>query len=88
MGNFGTILIAILSAVFFTLLLVTGNTMAISVRERTAELAVLKAVGYSNGFVLRLVLGSTALFDNRYWCYFVIFGRRACLPSRRRRLGI
>jgi putative ABC transport system permease protein len=47
--------------VFFTLLLVTGNTMAISVRERTAELAVLKAVGYSDRFVLGLVLAESLL---------------------------
>ena len=42
--------------VFFTLLLVTGNTMAISVRERTPELAVFKAIGYSDRFVLFFVL--------------------------------
>ena len=35
--------------VFFTLLLVTGNTMAIAVRERTNELATLKAIGYTRG---------------------------------------
>jgi putative ABC transport system permease protein len=47
--------------VFFTLLLVTGNTMAIAVRERTGELAVLKAVGFSDAFVLRLVLSESLL---------------------------
>jgi putative ABC transport system permease protein len=56
MGNIGFLMTAIGSVVFFTLLLVTGNTMAMSVRERTAELAVLKAVGYTDGFVLVLVL--------------------------------
>jgi len=45
--------------VFFTLLLVTGNTMAISVRERMGELAVLKAVGYSDRFVMILVLAES-----------------------------
>jgi putative ABC transport system permease protein len=45
--------------VFFTLLLVTGNTMAISVRERTAELAVLKAVGFTDRTVLFLVLAES-----------------------------
>jgi putative ABC transport system permease protein len=45
--------------VLFTLLLVTGNTMAIAVRERTGELAVLKAIGYSDGFVLGLVLAES-----------------------------
>jgi len=45
--------------VFFTLLLVTGNTMAISIRERTGELAVLKAIGYSDRFVLFFVLAES-----------------------------
>jgi putative ABC transport system permease protein len=61
MGNIEFLIVAIGSIVFFTLLLVTGNTMAISVRERTAELAVLKAVGYSDRFVLGLVLAESLL---------------------------
>jgi putative ABC transport system permease protein len=61
MGNIEFLIMAIGSVVFFTLLLVTGNTMAIAVRERTGELAVLKAVGYSDGFVLSLVLAESAL---------------------------
>ena len=55
-GNIGAIIGGILSAVFFTILLVTGNTMMQSVRERTSELAVLKTVGFSNRLVLLLVL--------------------------------
>ena len=50
---------AIISAVFFTILLVAGNTMAQSVRERTGELAVLKAVGFTDGQVLGLVLAES-----------------------------
>jgi putative ABC transport system permease protein len=61
MGNIEFLIVAIGSIVFFTLLLVTGNTMAIAVRERTAELAVLKAVGYSDRFVLVLVLAESLL---------------------------
>ena len=61
MGNIEFLIVAIGTIVFFTLLLVTGNTMAISVRERTAELAVLKAVGYSDRFVLGLVLAESLL---------------------------
>ncbi len=56
MGNIEFLILSIGGVVFFTLLLVTGNTMAISVRERIGELAVLKAVGFSDRFVLVLVL--------------------------------
>ena len=58
-GDVGTIVSAILGAVFFTILLVAGNTMAQSVRERTQELGVLKAVGFSNELVLGVVLGES-----------------------------
>lgn len=56
-GDIGTIVTAILGAVFFTILLVAANTMAQSVRERTQELGVLKAMGFSNELVLGVVLG-------------------------------
>jgi putative ABC transport system permease protein len=58
-GNIEFLILSIGSVVFFTLLLVTGNTMAISVRERTGELAVLKAIGVTNGSVLFLVLAES-----------------------------
>jgi putative ABC transport system permease protein len=60
-GDIGAILISILGAVFFTILLVTGNTMAQSVRERTTELGVLKAMGFTNTLVLVLVLAESCL---------------------------
>ena len=59
MGNIQLLIMSVGSVVFFTLLLVTGNTMAIAVRERTRELAVLKAVGFRDGFVLALVIVET-----------------------------
>ena len=55
-GDIGLIVTAVMSAVFFTLLLLAGNTMAQAVRERIPELAVLKTIGFSNGSVLWLVL--------------------------------
>lgn len=58
-GDIGSIMIAIASAVFFTILLVAANTMAQSIRERVNELAVLKALGYSNGLVMGLVLAES-----------------------------
>ena len=60
-GNIGFLISAVGSVVFFTLLLVTGNTMAIAVRERIGELAVLKAVGFNDRFVLFLVLGESLM---------------------------
>jgi putative ABC transport system permease protein len=56
MGNIEFLILTVGAVVFFTLLLVTGNTMAIAVRERIGELAVLKALGFSNRFVLLLVM--------------------------------
>ncbi len=60
-GNIVLIVAAILGAVFFTILLVTGNTMAQAVRERTGELGVLKAIGFTNAQVVLLVLGESCL---------------------------
>ncbi len=59
LGDIGLIVRWILFAVFFTLLLVVGNTMAQSVRERVPELAVLKTLGFSDGTVLGFVLAET-----------------------------
>jgi len=61
MGNIEFLVLVIGSVVFFTLLLVAGNTMAIAVRERTNELAVLKTVGFTDLGVLGLVMAETLL---------------------------
>jgi len=58
-GDVGSIVIGILAAVFFTMLLVAGNTMAQAVRERTGELAVLKTIGFTDRKVLGLVLAES-----------------------------
>jgi putative ABC transport system permease protein len=60
-GDIGTIVLSIGVAVFFTMLLVSGNTMAQSVRERTRELAVLKTLGFSDASVLVLVIAEALL---------------------------
>jgi putative ABC transport system permease protein len=60
-GDIVLITASILGAVFFTILLVTGNTMSQSVRERTGELGVLKAIGFTNGGVLALVMLESCL---------------------------
>ncbi|HEX5305462.1 MAG TPA: FtsX-like permease family protein [Dyella sp.] len=61
LGDIGLIVTAIMGAVFFTLILLTGNTMAQAVRERTSELAVLKTIGFSSPSVLAMVLAESVL---------------------------
>lgn len=58
-GNISAITTGIAAVVFFTLLLVAGNTMAQSVRERTNELAVLKTLGFTDGQVMMLVMAES-----------------------------
>ena len=61
MADIGLIVGSIMGAVFFTLLLLTGNTMAQAVRERTSELAVLKTIGFTSTSVLLMVLAESVL---------------------------
>jgi putative ABC transport system permease protein len=58
-GDIGLIVSGVLGAVFFTILLVAGNTMAHAVRERIPELAVLKTLGFTDGSVFALVLAES-----------------------------
>jgi putative ABC transport system permease protein len=58
-GDIGLIVTAILGAVFFTILELTGNTMAQAVRERVPELAILKTLGFSDRAVLGLVVAES-----------------------------
>ncbi|MEO5558499.1 MAG: FtsX-like permease family protein [Dokdonella sp.] len=61
MADIGLIVTSIMGAVFFTLVLLTGNTMMQAVRERTSELAVLKTIGFSSRSVLAMVLAESVL---------------------------
>jgi putative ABC transport system permease protein len=60
-GDIGALVTRILVAVFFTILILTGNTMAQAIRERIPELAVLKTLGFSDRVVTALVLGEALL---------------------------
>ena len=60
LGNVKLLLNAISAAVIFTILLVAGNTMAMSIRERTGEVAVLKTLGYRRNTILFLLVGESA----------------------------
>ena len=61
LADIGLIVTSIMGAVFFTLVLLTGNTMMQAVRERTSELAVLKTIGFSSTSVLAMVLAESVL---------------------------
>ena len=60
-GDIGALVARILAAVFFTILILTGNTMAQSIRERVPELAILKTLGFSDARVTALVLAEASL---------------------------
>jgi putative ABC transport system permease protein len=63
LGNIKVFLLSICAAVTFTVLLVSANTMAMSVRERIREVGVLKTLGYTNGSVLGIILGEAAVLS-------------------------
>ena len=65
-GNIGALVTWIVAAVFVTLLLVVANTMALSIRERVGELAVLKTLGFTHVQVMLLVLAES--------CFLAVLG--------------
>jgi len=60
-GDIGQIMMWIVGMAMFTILLVSGNTMAQAIRERTSELAVLKTLGFTEGRILSMVLLESAI---------------------------
>jgi putative ABC transport system permease protein len=63
LGNVKAFLLSICAAVTFTILLVTGNTMAMSVRERVKEVGILKTLGYTPGIILSLLVGESLVIS-------------------------
>jgi len=61
LGNIALIVTLVIGAAFVTILMIVGNTMALTIRERTREIGVLKTLGFSGGRILRLVLGESIL---------------------------
>ncbi len=57
LGNVKAFILSICGAVVFATLLVSANTMAMSIRERTREVAVLKTLGFTRKTVLDSVCG-------------------------------
>jgi putative ABC transport system permease protein len=60
-GNIALIVVLVVGAAFVTILMIVGNTMALTIRERTREIGVLKTLGFPGGRILRLVLGESVL---------------------------
>ncbi|MFZ5830863.1 MAG: ABC transporter permease [Planctomycetota bacterium] len=63
MGNFQLLLRSIGSAIVLTMLLVSANTMMMSARERTREMGILKAIGFTDGHVFMLLIGEALLIS-------------------------
>ena len=61
MGNIKLYLAVVCAAVTFTILLVSANTMAMSVRERTREMGILRTLGYTPGEIRNMVIGESVL---------------------------
>ena len=61
MGNIALIVTLVVGAAFATILMIIGNTMVMAVRERTREIGVLKALGFSGARVLWLVLAESCV---------------------------
>src|SRR5262249_23768304 len=65
LGNIALIVTLVVGAAFVTILMIVGNTMALSIRERTRQIGVLKTLGFSGPRVLRLGLGEAILLALR-----------------------
>ena len=63
LGNIKLFLAAVCGAVTFTIMLVSANTVAMAVRERTREMAILRTLGYTPSEILQLVLGESVLIS-------------------------
>ncbi|MFQ5347883.1 MAG: ABC transporter permease [Rhodothalassiaceae bacterium] len=60
-GNIGLIVTSVVGAAFFTILIITGTTMSLAIRERIGEIAVLKTIGFTGRKVFALILGESFL---------------------------
>jgi putative ABC transport system permease protein len=78
LGNLKLFLVAIAGAVSFTILLVSANTIAMSVRERTREVGILKTLGFDRGTILVIILGEALLIGVTGGIAGVLFAGGLC----------
>ncbi len=79
LGNFQLLLRSIGSAVVLTMLLVSANTMMMGARERTREMGILKAIGFSDGHIFLLLIGESLC--SRCWVPWRVWAWRGCWPT-------
>jgi putative ABC transport system permease protein len=60
-GNVRLLIMSITTVVLFTVVLVAANTMAMSIRERTGEIAIMKTLGFTPGAVMAMTIGESAI---------------------------
>ena len=82
LGNIKIILMSICGAVTFTVLLISANTMAMSVRERVKEIGVLKTLGFQRGTILGLILGESAFIALIGGCLGLLIAEGLCAMIR------
>jgi putative ABC transport system permease protein len=82
LGNLKVFLLSVLGAVTFTILLVSANTMAMTVRERVREVGILKTLGFTNQAVLGIILGESALISLSGGVLGVILASMLCQAAR------
>jgi putative ABC transport system permease protein len=63
LGNLKLFLLSISAALIFTILLVSGNTLSMSVRDRTREVGILKTLGFTREMILVMFMGETVLMS-------------------------
>jgi putative ABC transport system permease protein len=67
LGNIKTLIVSVSSVIVFTILLVVANTMGMSIRERTTEIAVMKTIGFRNRLVLMLLVAESLCLALLAW---------------------
>jgi putative ABC transport system permease protein len=87
LGNVKLFLLSICGAVTFTILLVSANTMAMSVRERIREVGILKTIGFTTGDVLATILGEAVLISLAGGLVGVLLAAALCQGMRRGPMG-